>query len=405
MGKVTAKNIIRRNRILRLLLEEGKLSLTEISKRTGISLPMVSKLINSLKKEKFIRTEEGARTDRAGRPPIIAQLNGDAGYVVGIDLGHRNTNIIIMNLRQKVILEKHIASLSLGSDPALIEWLVKITEEAIDEAVLARKDLFGIGLSIPGIVRGREGRGITYLNFGERTVAQLLQERFNKPVHIEHDAKAMALGERWFGAARSANNVLVLNVGWGLGLGILIDGKIYYGRDGYAGEFGHIQIIRDGELCECGKYGCLETVASGKAIGKRAKEKLALGQNSKLLQICNGDLSRIDAELVAKTALTGDKFSIEILEEAGRYLGEGLAQLINLFNPEKIIIGGRVSQAGQFILDSVRSTAMKLSLIQLGSVVDFTISELGVNAGALGVAMLATRDIFEVEHLNPTAYV
>jgi glucokinase-like ROK family protein len=254
-------------------------------------------------------------------------------------------------------------------------------------------------------VRSREGRGITYLNYGDRPIAQLLQEKYGKPVHVEHDVKAMALGERWFGTARTVNNVLVLNVGWGLGLGILIDGKIYYGRDGYAGEFGHIQIIRDGELCECGKNGCLETVASGKAIGKRAKERLLKGSTSKLLQICDGNIDKVDAELVAKTALTGDRFSIEILEEAGRYLGEGVAQLINLYNPEKIILGGRVSQAGQFILDPVRTTATKLSLVQLVNGVEFTTSTLGVNAGALGVAMLATRDIFEVEHLNPTAFV
>ena len=405
MSKVTAKNRIRRNRILRLLLEEGKLSLTEVSKRTGISLPMVSKLTNNMRKEKFIRTGEGVRLDRAGRPPIIAQLNGDAGFVVGIDLGHRNTNIIIMNLEQKVILEKHIPSFPLGNDPALIDWLIDRTEEAIDEAVLHRKDLFGVGLSIPGIVRGREGRGVSYLNYGEKSIAQILQEKYKKPVHIEHDAKAMTLGERWFGAARTVSNVLVLNIGWGLGLGILIDGKIYYGRDGYAGEFGHIQIIRDGALCECGKSGCLETVASGRAIGMRARELLLQGSNSKLFQICNGDVERVDAELVAKTALTGDRFSIEILEEAGRYLGEGVAQLINLFNPEKVILGGRVSQAGQFILDPVRTTAMKLSLVQLGNGVEFTTSTLGVKAGALGVAMLATRDIFEVEHLNPPAYV
>ena len=329
MSKVTAKNRIRRNRILRLLLEEGKLSLTEVSKRTGISLPMVSKLTNNMRKEKFIRTGEGVRLDRAGRPPIIAQLNGDAGFVVGIDLGHRNTNIIIMNLEQKVILEKHIPSFPLGNDPALIDWLIDRTEETIDEAVLHRKDLFGVGLSIPGIVRGREGRGVSYLNYGEKSIAQILQEKYKKPVHIEHDAKAMTLGERWFGAARTVSNVLVLNIGWGLGLGILIDGKIYYGRDGYAGEFGHIQIIRDGALCECGKSGCLETVASGRAIGKRARELLLKGSNSKLLQICNGDIESVDAEIVAKTALTGDRFSIENLSPVRAVLATSSASTLS----------------------------------------------------------------------------
>jgi len=405
MSKVRAKNQIRRNRILRALLEEGGLSLTDLAKRTGISLPMVSSIASTLKRDRFVVMTEDRGADRAGRPPIIARLNGNAGFVLGLDLGHRNTNMVLLNLEQAIVAEQHEQSLSLGNDPAVIEWIAEQVATVLKSAGVSAKRLLGVGVSIPGIVRGREGISESYLHFGTTPVREILEKRLKKPVHIEHDAKAMALGERWFGAARSAANALCLNIGWGLGLGILIEGRLYYGRDGYAGEFGHIRILEDGPLCYCGKRGCLETVASGMAIERNARERLAAGARSKLLDTAGVTIESIDAALVVKAATEGDQFSIEVLEESGRYLGEGIGQLINLFNPELIILGGRVSQAGSFLLDAARSAAIKNSHIKLHPDVEFTISTLGSKAGALGVAMMAARDIFEVEHLNPSAYV
>lgn len=405
MSKVRAKNRIRRNRILRALLEEGGLSLTDLARHTGISLPMVSSITGTLKREHFLVLSEDRGADRAGRPPIVARLNGDAGFVLGMDLGHRNTNIILINLEQAVVLERYEPSLPLGNDPAIIDWIVEEAHQTLKEAGVTGKRLLGVGVSIPGIVRGREGISESYLNFGDRPVRDMLHERLKKPVHIEHDAKAMALGERWFGAARAAHDALCLNIGWGLGLGILVDGRLYYGRDGYAGEFGHNRVLKDGPLCYCGKRGCLETVASGMAIGRNARERLTAGAASTLLQMVDGKIDLIDAALVVEAATKGDAFSMDLLDEAGRYLGEGLAQLINLFNPELIILGGRVSQAGHLLLDPARSAAIRNSHMKLHGSVNFTISTLGTKAGALGVAMLAARDIFEVEHLNPSAYV
>lgn len=405
MSKVRAKNQIRRNRILRALLEEGRLSLTDLAKRTGISLPMVSSIASTLKRDRFLVMTEVRGVDRAGRPPIIARLNGNAGFVLGIDLGHRNTNMVLLNLEQSIVAERHEQSLSLGNDPAIIEWIAEEVNAALKDAGISRKKLLGVGVSIPGIVRGREGISESYLHFGSTPVREILQKRLKKPVHIEHDAKAMALGERWFGTARNVNDALCLNVGWGLGLGILLDGKLYYGRDGYAGEFGHIRILRDGPLCYCGKRGCLETVASGMAIERDARERLASGAPSRLREMCGAKLDIVDAALVVRAATEGDEFSIEILEEVGRYLGEGIAQLINLFNPELIILGGRVSQAGHLLLDATRSAAIRNSHVNLSAGIEFSVSTLGTRAGALGVAMLAARDIFEVDHLNPSAFV
>lgn len=405
MSKVIRKNQIRSVRILRTLLDQGQLSLTDLARSTGMSIPMVSRVISDLKRDRFVRTVEDKECSRAGRPPIVARLNGEAGYVLGIDVGRLNTNLVLLNLEQAIVAEAHQKTMKLSNDPAFIDELAQEIGVILRKARVPHKRLLGIGISIPGFVRGREGISETYLNFGEKTLREILEERFGKKVHIEHDAKAMALGERWFGAARNVANALCLNVGWGLGMGVLLDGKLFYGRDGYAGEFGHIQAVPNGLLCTCGKRGCLETVASGRAIARIARERVGEGASSMLREIVGGNLDLIDAELVVKAAVAGDQFSIEILEEAGRFLGEGVAKLINLFNPELIIFGGRVSGAGHFILDPIRSTALKQSLIQLSKGVEFTISTIGTKAGALGVAMLAARDLFEVDHLNPSAFV
>ncbi len=404
LNKVTAKIQIRRTRILRMILEKGRLSMPEVARTSGLTLPMVSRIVGGLRRDGLVITQEERTTEGAGRPATVVRLNGRAGVVMGIDMGHLNTNIVLLDMEQNIVGEVHRHSLPLSNDPRLVDALAGEVDKVLKHEGVSRKRLRGIGISIPGIVRGREGISETYLNFG-KPLRGVLEERFRKPVHIEHDAKAMALGERWFGLARGVSNALCLNIGWGLGMGIILDGRIFYGRDGYAGEFGHIEAVPDGLLCYCGKRGCLETVASGMAIARIARERIAQGERTMLTERVKGRAKKIDAEMVLKAALAGDEFAVEVLETAGRYLGEGVAKLINLFNPEMIIFGGRVSRAGQFILDPTRSTAVKHTLVPLAKDVSFVLSTLGTKAGALGVATLAARDTFDVERLNPSAYV
>jgi N-acetylglucosamine repressor len=315
------------------------------------------------------------------------------------------TRIVLIDLQQAVVAERHVASPPLTESQPLIKLLATELDRLLQDGGAERRRLRGVGVSIPGYVRAREGVSDTYLNFGARTTRDVLREQFHTPVHIEHDAQAMALGEKWFGAARKTPNTLCLNIGWGLGLGVLSDGKIPVGHHGYPPEFGHIQAVPSGRLCYCGKRGCLETVASGMAIGREARERLSAGAASQLRDMVGGKIEDIDAEKVVQAAMAGDQFSMELLEEVGRYLGEGVAILINLFVPERIILNGRVSLAGDFILGPIRSTAMRKSVLPLASGVEFVISNLGAKAGTLGVAMLAARDLFEVEHLNPSALV
>ncbi len=404
MSKVRKKNEIRRNLILRALLDYGQLSLTDLMKNTGITLPVVSNIISSLAKENLIIEVKDKDNTQAGRPPYLVKLNGKAGFILGIDIGRLFTNFIVLDLEHNVLADVRKISIPLSNDISLIDQLDKEIKSVISEAKISWNKLLGIGISIPGMVKGRKGLSETYLNFGERSAKEILEEKFKKPVHIEHDLQAMALGELWFGEAKNEKNVLCVNVGWGLGLGIILDGKVYYGEDGYAGEFGHIQVIPDGDLCYCGKKGCLETVSSSRAIAHIAKARISEGATT-MLSGENINIEQIDSKMVFEAANRGDQFSIEIIEEAGRYLGSGIAVLINLFNPSLIILGGGVSNAAPYLLDSIKSNAMKHSLVQLNKKVRFVTSKLGNKAGALGVAIYLARDLFEVDHLNPIAYV
>jgi len=405
MGKVRRKNKIRRNLVLKALYDKGELSLTELCEETGITLPVLKKLISDLKRESLIVPCKIEKNGKTGRPPKKFKLNKDGGYIIGVDIGRLFTNFILLDLEQNIICEKRLQTFSLQEPDKFIQYIYDEVIGMVKTSKIPYKKLLGIGISIPGIVKSKEGRSETYLNFGEKTTREIFIEKFKKPVYIEHDAKAMALGELWMGSAKGCKNVLSLNIGWGIGLGIIIDGKLYYGESGFAGEFGHIQVVPGGELCYCGKYGCLETVASGKALTQLAREKIRQGVKTILTKDNNFNIENLDARDILEAANKGDQFSIDLIENSGRYIGLGIGYLINIFNPEKVILGGGITIANKYLINSIISSAMKYSLPHINKDVKFEISTLGVRAGAMGVAILAVKDLFEVEHLNPTAFI
>jgi predicted NBD/HSP70 family sugar kinase len=408
MNKVSTKHRIRKNRILRELFDRGPLSLAELSRITGLTLPMVSRIASELRKEEVIGSQEEKKPSGAGRPPIVASLKGDAGVVAGIDLGRRNASLVLLGLDGRVVAERMLLSPPPDDDRAINTFILRELERLLERGSAPRSRLRGLGVALPGMV-GKAGErevpgGSTPPRGGGARLADV-REQVGVPLFVEHDVIAMALGEFWFGAAKGERHALCINIGWGLGLALILDGRLFYGRDGYAGELGHIEAVPGGDLCHCGKQGCLETVASGMAIGHEARKQLSAGASSLLTRMVNGDLARVDAELVVSAARDGDALSLGLLEEAGRRLGEGVGTLINLFNPAAVIFGGRVAQAGELLLDPLRGAALRHSLMQSAAGVDFRIAALGPGGGARGVAMLALRDLFDVEHLNPQAFV
>ncbi|MFA8341810.1 MAG: ROK family transcriptional regulator [Rhodothermaceae bacterium] len=405
MKKVVKKNQIRRNLIMRALLDNKQLSLTDLKELTGISLPLVSSIVSQLEDENFVEGVADIKIVQAGRPPSIFKINGKAGYIIGIDLGRTSTSFIILDLELNLVLEERKKIQFLSNDIEVLDSLKKELDAILKENNINWKEVLSMGISIPGIVQGPQGRSETYLNFDGQNIVELLEEKFKKPVKIEHDIKAMTLGELNFGLAKNKKNVICVNIGYGLAAGLIIDGKLYYGSESFAGEFGHIQIDVNGPLCYCGKRGCLELYCSGKAIAARVKEKIKNGAVTIITSKKDFDIEKLDAKLIIENAKEGDQFCMEILEEAGKYLGYGLAQLVNVFNPELIIFGGRITDGEEFILNPVKIAAIKHSLVHLNRNIDFQITELGTSAGALGAARLAANEIFEVDHLDPASLI
>lgn len=391
MSAVKEKNQKRKSMILSILFKEGEKSIADLTQLTNISLPVVTKLITELKKDKFINENKEFKASQAGRPASFYKINGSAGYLLGIDLGRIQTTFIIIDLEQNVVYETREKVSYLFDDDKVITKIHNKVKNIIENAKLDWEKLMGIGFSIPGYVNSKLGLTESYLNFNS-SIKIMLEKQFEKPILIEHDAKSMIYGEFWFGAARGLKNVLCINYGWGLGLGMLLDSKVFYGQDGYAGEFGHIPVANQNQQCYCGKIGCLETVSSGKSIERIAKEKLNSGATS-ILTLNNKKIENIEVLDILEAANKGDQFSIEIMQEAGFYLGYGIASLINIFNPEKIIISGSISKVADYILDSVRSSAMKHSLVKLNKNIEFEISKLGYRSAALGVARLVANEI------------
>lgn len=387
MTLVKKKKRHRIQEIIKVMMSNDKMSLSEITAYVNLSLPKVTEIINELLKSNIVNEPLLDDTPFMGRPSQKYQLNPKFGYFMGIDLGRIYTNIIVLDYKQKKIYENHIETLLNLDTKVVAKKLNVIINQILREQKITKNKLLGIGISLPGIVDSHKGISHTYLKIENSTIQKYFEEIFNVKVRIEHDVKSMTLGELYYGKEKELENGLYLNFGWGLGLGIIINKELYYGKDSYCGEFGHVPVIPNGELCYCGKTGCLETVASGRAITKKVREKISAGAPSMILKKINApeEIGPLD---ILKAANKGDQFSIEILEEAGRYLGIGIAMLINIFNPEKIIIGGTFTQVASYILDVAKSNAMKHSLTQLNKSVNFEISNLRHSASALGVARL-----------------
>jgi glucokinase-like ROK family protein len=277
----------------------------------------------------------------------------------------------------------------------------KITESiniVLNNSEQIMDTIIGIGIGVHGIVDYRKGISVYAPAFDWRDldIKSIIEGRFNMPVFIDNDVRTMALGERWFGAARSVDNFVFINVGSGIGSGIMINGELYTGKNFSAGEVGHISIADNGPKCNCGNYGCLEVMASGPAIVKRVVSQIKMGKATAITKLVNDDLSKITGEIIHMAAKMGDTVAADALQETGRYIGIAVSSIINILNPELILIGGGVSNAGDFIFKPLIEVAKKKSMKDAGESVGILPAALGENCGVVGAATLVIKDLFQV---------
>ncbi len=312
---------------------------------------------------------------------------------MGVDLGGTSINVGAVPFDGGTVLGmRSLPTESHGGAKFVVDRMVGMIREVMRDAAreggIAPDGFIGIGLGSPGPLDRETGTVIETPNLGWRNfpLRDLIANAVGLEAVLDNDANAATLGEWWQGAARGANHVLGVTLGTGIGGGILLDGKIYHGFSDVAGEIGHMTIDSTGRKCACGNYGCLEAYASGPAIAARAVEGLRAGAPSLLPDMVGGDAARITAETVSEAIIAGDAYAAEVMRETAKFLGTGLANLINVLNPEMIVISGGVTRAGDHLFGPLRAEVRKRAFRVAAESCRIVASELGDMAGVIGAA-------------------
>jgi len=282
--------------------------------------------------------------------------------------------------------------LPLPDNPDAINILRDKIAEVIDSSGISKEMIVGVGIGMPGFVDVKKGINYSFLQLpNNKSITKYISEKVGLPVFIDNDSSLIALAELRFGEARGENNAMVINIGWGVGLGLVLDGKLYRGQEGFAGEFSHIPLFLNGKLCWCGKTGCLETETSLLLLIEKAKEGINSGRLSKLKSLPADDIE-VASNSIIKAAKEGDQFAIELFSKAGYNIGKGVAILIHILNPKKIILSGRGSSAGQIWKAPIQQSLNEHCIHRLHESTNIEISTLGEKAELIGAAALVMEN-------------
>ncbi|MBQ9893109.1 MAG: ROK family transcriptional regulator [Bacteroidales bacterium] len=380
------KNTLLKKSILRHCITNGDYSIADLSSLLNTSVPTVTKLIQELIEDGFL-VDLGKIGTSGGRRPSIYGLNPDAGYLVGVDIRHRHACIVVSDFKGNVVSMEEEIPFVMKSDEDAIKRISASIKGYFNKKGLDWTRVLGCGISLTGRVNPRTGYSLSFSTDENTPLDKQLEENLGVPVIIENDSRAMTYGEYVCGHGGKEKNILFINISWGLGMGMILDGRLFYGKSGFSGEIGHFPMLDNGKICRCGKIGCLETGASGSALHKMILEALSQGKASMLSpKFTNGE------EVIIKDIIAAikkeDVLAIEKVEEVGANLGRGIAGLINIFNPELVIIGGKLAVAGDYLMLPVKSNVKKLALNIVNRDTKIKFSKLGRLAAPLGDCML-----------------
>jgi N-acetylglucosamine repressor len=391
---IEKKKHVQKVRIIKYLYLNGQETNAGICQWLSISAPTSTGLLNELISDGLVK-KRGRGESSGGRKPDLFVLRDNCIFVLAIDIGKYKTEMAIFNNNNENVTGSRFFSLCLDNTINTVDILHKHATELINNSGINPMQLMSIGINMPGLIDSQEGINYTYLYFDNISLKKLLESKLERPVYIENDAKARALAEYRFGLAYGKKDVLVLFLDWGIGLGMILDGKIYRGTTGFAGEFSHINMIENGQLCNCGKQGCLETVASGTALVKLAMKGLRARKSSILDNIASQELNKIEPSIIVEAAHRGDQYAINILGEVGYNLGKGISILIQLFNPELIVLSGKMAEANHFLTTPIQQALNEYCMPQLLSKTSIKVSELGERAGIMASVAIVMEHIFE----------
>lgn len=376
--------------ILRLVWREHKISRAEISRRLALSRSTVTDLMKDLMSLNFI-LEDGVGESSGGRRPIVLKFNDDARVVLGVDVGATHVSVAMTNLRGKILLWKEIKHPARKDPEGTKEIICRLCDEFLATVKHKNEMLLSIGISFPSPIDPKHPEYISeniIPDWQGKSGIKELRDKYNVPVWIDNDANLGALAEHWWGAAKRVNDLLYIKISNGIGAGLILGGKLYRGAKGIAGEMSHMSVDPNGRQCGCGLRGCLATTISAWALEGRVETLSVLYPDSPLVK-GNSDIIAIE-----DAALNKDPLALQIVNEAAEQLSIAITSLINMLNPDMILIGGSLSRLDDILLDPIRAKIGVCSLVNTVSKPQIRIGELGSKAIAIGAATLAIQQAF-----------
>lgn len=362
-------------------------SVADLAKELGTSIPKITRIVGEMLEDGYL-AELGKQESAGGRRPNTYGLNPGAGYFVGVDVEQSSLTLAVTDFPGRLVhFEDSIPFQLTGSEESALE-LCRIVLEHLDQAQIERNIIRSFGVNLTGRVNHMTGYSYSYYISEGKPIRDIFEQGFGKKVSIENDSRGMAYGEYMSGIAGDAGTVLFLNVGWGLGMGMVLDGKLFSGKSGFSGEVGHFPLLDNHQICRCGKIGCLETGASGIALHRLLGEKLKEGHPS-LLSEAFREGKEISLDDILEAVEKEDITAIECVETVGATLGRAVAGLINIFNPDMVIVGGRVSVTERYLMPQLKMSVNKLSLNLANNDTVIKVSRLGKRAGAIGASLLS----------------
>ncbi|TSA18084.1 ROK family protein [bacterium] len=393
---------INRKKILRVIHERGESSRAEIRHLIKQDGKTVTNIVNGLVKDGLLTTS-GYSSFTGGRRRELLIMDPRYGYIIGIHLDINFLVGIVTNFQSKVILRERIPVCPTESKSNLITKIRKTINFLISKGNIPQDEILGIGFVASGFYDQELGKWLVSVNnlyWKDVPIVSILSQQCQCPIYLEDCSRALALGEKWFGSAKNEENFICLDIGAGIGCAIFQENRLYTGSSNFAGELGHTIVIPDGEVCSCGNRGCLETVASGWALVKHVKCRMSNGEKTLVRDLCKGNLDAIDADMIFQAAHNGDKIAADLLNVASKYLGIGIANLINLLNPELIVLSGHFSTIEDFSLLSLKETIRQYAIPESYEKVKIVNSLLGDDAAVLGATTLILDQIFHIETIS-----
>ncbi len=389
--------------ILECLRRDAPLSRAKLAQITGLNKTTVSSLVKELLDARFVR-ENGTDAGDTGRPAIQLDLNPDAGCIIGAEIGVDFISAILTNFSAEVLWRHKESTTDLRGQEAILSRAMEILRDACVHA--QRDSILGLGLGAPGLVDVSTGTLLfaPNLRWTDVPLRRVLESQFDFPIYVDNEASMAALGESYFGAARGSDFVLYVSSGVGLGGGIVLNRRILPGAAGFAGEVGHMTMDPNGPQCNCGNFGCWETYVSQWAVFRRVREAVASGQASTWVKATGDDLEQLTIPLVVEAARGGDAVALAALEETGRYLGIGLANLINALNPQRVVFGGILSLAHEYLLPAINAVVRERALRWSRETAEIVIAAYGADACVMGGVATVYHHVLSQPRASAAAY-